>query len=178
MGKKNYLIEGVSGAGKTTVATELNRLGYQAIHGDRELRYRGDPITGDPIAPEDYEHNPVWMSEHQLWDLEKVNSFINNRSEEVTFLCGGSRNYSSFQDSLDGIFILEVDKDTMNRRIDERVAVDPTDFGSKPEERELISQLFDSKQDIPKDGIKIDANRPLKKVVEDILRYIQDSPNK
>jgi len=30
MGKRNYLIEGVSGAGKTAVCTELQRRGYQA----------------------------------------------------------------------------------------------------------------------------------------------------
>ena len=64
MGKRNYLIEGVSGAGKTAVATELQRRGYQAIHGDRELTYRGDPETGKPTA--------IWMSEHQFWDVEKV----------------------------------------------------------------------------------------------------------
>jgi len=52
MGRRNYLIEGVSGAGKTAVATELQRRGYQAIHGDRELVYRGDPETGLPMPPE------------------------------------------------------------------------------------------------------------------------------
>ena len=52
MGRRNYLIEGVSGAGKTAVATELQRRGYQVIHGDRELVYRGDPETGLPKAPE------------------------------------------------------------------------------------------------------------------------------
>ncbi len=52
MGIRNYLIEGVSGAGKTEVCTELQRRGYQAFHGDRELVYRGDPETGLPTAPE------------------------------------------------------------------------------------------------------------------------------
>jgi predicted ATPase len=52
MGRRNYLIEGVSGVGKTAVYTELQRRGYQAIHGDRELVYRGDPETGLPTAPE------------------------------------------------------------------------------------------------------------------------------
>jgi hypothetical protein len=48
MGKKNYLIEGVSGTGKTSVCTELLRRGYQAIHGDRELRYQGDLEKSTP----------------------------------------------------------------------------------------------------------------------------------
>jgi hypothetical protein len=43
MGIRNYLIEGVSGTGKTSVCDELQRRGYHAIHGDRELAYQGDP---------------------------------------------------------------------------------------------------------------------------------------
>ncbi len=46
MGIKNFLIEGVSCSGKTTVCNELQRRGYNAIHGDRELAYQGDPING------------------------------------------------------------------------------------------------------------------------------------
>ena len=37
MGRRNYLIEGLSGTGKTSVCDELQRRGYHAIHGDREL---------------------------------------------------------------------------------------------------------------------------------------------
>jgi adenylate kinase family enzyme len=81
MGVRNYLIEGVSGAGKTAVATELLRRGYQAIHGDRELAYRGDPETGLPIAPETGTPTAAWMSEHQIWDVEKVKACIADHDE-------------------------------------------------------------------------------------------------
>jgi predicted amidohydrolase YtcJ len=50
MGVKNYLIEGVSGTGKTSVCDELRRRGYHAIHGDRDLAYQGDPKTGEPTG--------------------------------------------------------------------------------------------------------------------------------
>jgi hypothetical protein len=161
MGKRNYLIEGVSGTGKTAVCTELQRRGYQAIHGDRELVYRGDLETGLPTA--------TWMSEHQIWDVGKVQAFVANQEEGATFFCGGSRNFVKFIDLFDGVFVLDVDLDTMNRRIDERVALDPTDFGGKPEERELAVRLHQTKEDIPKNGIIIDARRPLEHVVDDIL---------
>src|SRR5687768_10966333 len=49
VGKRNYLMEGVSGTGKTTVCNELQRRGYQAVRGDRELAYQGDPQTGEPV---------------------------------------------------------------------------------------------------------------------------------
>ena len=84
--------------------------------------------------------------------------------------CGGSRNSTKFIDLFDGVFVLEVDLDTMNRRIDERVALDPTDFGGKPEERELAVRLNQTKEDIPKNGIIIDATAPLARVVDKILR--------
>jgi thymidylate kinase len=70
----------------------------------------------------------------------------------------------------DGVFILEVDLDTCLRRIDERVALDPADWGAKPEERELITRLHQTKEDLPKSGIVIDATPPLARVVDEILR--------
>jgi broad-specificity NMP kinase len=48
MAVRTYLIEGVSGTGKTSVATELERRGCHVVHGDRELAYKGDPKTGEP----------------------------------------------------------------------------------------------------------------------------------
>jgi adenylate kinase family enzyme len=169
MGVKNYLIEGVSGAGKTAVCTELQRRGYQAIHGDRELVYRGDPETGLPMAPETDTPTATWISEHQTWDVDKVKTLVANQDDAATFFCGGSRNFAEFIDLFDGVFVLEVDLDTMNRRIDERVALDPTDFGGRPEERELAVRLHQTKEDIPRNGIILDATRPLEQVVDEIL---------
>ena len=109
------------------------------------------------------------MSEHQIWDVEKVKAYIASQDEAVTFFCGGSRNSSKFVDLLDGVFVLEVDLETMNRRIDERVAVDPTDFGATPEERDLIARLFATKEDVPRTAMSIDATAPLGRVVDEIL---------
>ena len=171
MGRRNYLIEGVSGAGKTAVAKELQRRGYQAIHGDRELAYRGDPETGLPMAaPQMGIPTAIWLSEHHVWDVEKVKTHVANQDVAVTFFCGGSRNFSKFVGLLDGVFVLDIDLDTMNRRIDERVALDPSDFGGKPEERELAVRLLQTKISIPKNGIVIDATASLANVVDEILR--------
>src|SRR3974390_2045275 len=128
MGRRNYLIDGVSGAGKTAVCTELQRRGYQAIHGDRELVYRGDPETGLPRAPEAGTPTATWMSEHQIWDVEKVQAFVAKQEEAVTFFCGGSRNFAKFIDLFDGVFVLEGDLDTMNRRIGGGGARGPSGF--------------------------------------------------
>lgn len=170
MGQRNYLIEGVSGAGKTAVATELQRRGYQAVHGDRELAYRGDPETGLPVTPDGDAPTALWLSEHWIWDVAKVKAIIADRDAAVTFFCGGSLNFSKFIDLLDGVFVLEVDLETMRRRIAQRVALDPTDFGGRPEELDLAVRLHGTREGIPKTGVIIDATAPLGRVVDEILR--------
>ncbi len=178
MGVRNYLIEGVSGAGKTAVAAELQRRGFQAIHGDRELAYRGDPQTGVPVASPSDPPTARWLSEHQVWDVEKVRAHLASRDEPLTFFCGGSRNFAKFVDLFDGVFVLVVDLDTMNRRIDERAARDPSDFGGTAEERALIAELFVTKADIPRKGIRIDATAPVERVVNDILSKCAEADRK
>lgn len=159
MGIRNYLIEGVSGTGKTTVCNELQRRGYHAIHGDRELAYQGDSETGTPTDTAKHENH--------IWHVDKVKALIANQDAAVTFFCGGSRNFSKFIDLFDGVFVLEVDIDTLNRRLDERRE---DEFGGKKTERELIARLHQTKEDIPKNGILIDATVPIKHVVDEIVR--------
>jgi dephospho-CoA kinase len=159
MGIRNYLIEGVSGTGKSSVCKELQRRGYHAINGDRELAYQGDPETGRPT--EGLTH------EHHIWHVDKVEALISNQDEAVTFFCGGSRNFPQLIDLFDGVFVLEVDLDTLNRRLGERPA---DEWGGKQPERELIARLHQTKEDIPKNGIIIDATAPIARVVDEIVR--------
>jgi hypothetical protein len=90
----------------------LQRRGYHAIHGDRELAYQGDPESSEPT--DGFAH------EHHIWHVDKVKALVANQDEAVTFFCGGSRNFAKFIDLFDGVFVLEVDLDTLNRRLDER----------------------------------------------------------
>lgn len=177
MGRRNYLIEGVSGTGKTSVAEELQRRGYHVIHGDRELKYRGDPTTGEPLTEPAHASawdKAVWQQEHLLWDVDKVTALTADHRHAITFFCGGSRNLPQFIDRFDGVFVLEVaDLDTLYRRIDERVARDPTDWGGRPEEKQLVARLHQTREDIPSGGTSIDATPPLARVVDEILRHVQ-----
>lgn len=167
MGVRNYLIEGVSGTGKTSVCIELQRRGYHAIHGDRELAYQGDPETGTRTDGVTHEHH--------IWYVDKVTALVANQDEPVTFFCGGSRNFSKFIDLFDGVFVLEIDLDTLNQRLDER----PEDeWGGKKTERELIRRLHQTKEDIPTNGINIDATAPIAHVVDEILCQSEAKPGR
>lgn len=160
VGIRNYLIEGVSGTGKTAVCKELRQRGYHAINGDTELAYQGDPDTGEPTAG-------VPSHGHHIWRVDRVRDLVASQNERFTFFCDGSRNFSKFVDLFDGVFLLEIDLDTLNRRLDQR----PEDeIGARQSERDLIMRLHRTKEDTPKSGIVIDATAPLDHVVDDILR--------
>ncbi len=159
MGMRNFLIEGVSGAGKTSVCKELQRRGYCAIDGDTELAYQGDPDTGEPTDGATHEHH--------IWHVDRVRALVADQHEPVAFFCGGSRNFAKFVDLFDGVFVLEVDLDTLNRRLDARTE---DEWGGKQTERELIARLHQTKEDIPKNGISIDATAPIARVVDEIVR--------
>ena len=158
MGRRNYLVEGVSGTGKTSVCDELQRRGHQAIHGDRELAYQGDPATGAEVATGSHEHH--------LWRVDSVRALAADQHEAATFFCGGSRNFSAFIDLFDVVFVLEVDLETLRRRLDQRPG---NEFGGRPSEREFIERLRASGVDTP-DGIVINATAPVASVVDDLLQ--------
>jgi hypothetical protein len=158
VGVRNYLVEGVSGTGKTSVCRELGRRGYQAVNGDRELAYQGDPETGEPTNGAGHQHH--------VWDVGRVRALVADHHEPVTFFCGGSRNFSAFVDLFDEVFVLDIDLETLHQRLDQR----PHDeWGSTPSERELIVRLHRTREDIPA-GVVVDATRPLTDVVDQILR--------
>lgn len=169
MAIRNYLIEGGSGTGKTTVAEELERRGYHVVHGDRALAFYGDPETGEPLdAPplESKAERIAWGYAHWIWPEAKVRPLAADRQHAITFFCGHSSNHHRFIDLFDAVFVLDVDFDTLTRRLAGR----PEDeFGGRPVERELVVRLHETKEDIPRDAILIDATAGVTEVVDAIL---------
>ena len=169
MGVRNYLIEGVSGAGKTTIAEELERRGHHVIHGDRNFAYYGDPQTGAPLAwpPGQSEAEKVaWGYPRWIWPVDRVRALIADRGHDATFFCGGARNADQFIDLFDRVFLLEVDPETLRRRLASR----PDDeFGGRPAERDLVLRVHASGEGLPKAGLRIDATAPVARVVDAIL---------
>jgi broad-specificity NMP kinase len=169
MGMKNILVEGVSGSGKTTVAEELERRGHHVIHGDRELGYFGDPETGVALDKPTFDteaKSVIWLNAHWIWSVEKVKTLIADHVHPVTFFCGNSRNFHHFILLFDKVFILTVDHNTLMQRLVRR----PEDeFGGRAVERELIARLHRTEEDLPKSGVRIDATRAVRAVVDELL---------
>ena len=163
MGIKNYLIDGVSCAGKTTVCDELQRRGYHAIHGDRELAYWGDPKTGEPVTDCAAEQR-TWM-----WNVEKVRALVVDQTHAATFFCGGSRNADRFIGLFDGVFVLEIDLDTLNQRL---AARPENEWGGTAREGESFARFqHATKEGLPTNAISIDATAPISSIVDTILDH-------
>jgi broad-specificity NMP kinase len=166
MGIKNYLIEGVSGTGKTSVASGLQSRGHHVVHGDRELAYQGDPRTGKPLDVADHAHDIAFGHRHHIWDVDRVRALVADHSRPITFFCGGSRNFDRFIDLVDAVFVLDVDAETLLKRLASR----PDDeFGASQAERDLVLHLHATGEDIPRNATFIDATAPLDAVIDDIL---------
>lgn len=158
MGVRNYLVEGVSGTGKSSVCHALRERGFEAVNGDRELAYQGDPVTGEPTDTASH-----W---HHLWSVPRLTALLEDHRHPVTFFCGGSRNTASFLPLFDGVVVLEVDVDTLTRRLAGR---GPDEFGAAADERDLVLRLHRTGEDTPSGGLRIDATAPLDEVVDAIL---------
>ena len=158
MAKPNYLIEGLSGSGKSSVYEELIRRGYKAISTDRVWAFHADPDTGLPGGPA---HHDNWM-----WDQQEAVSELESLEPELMFVCGSGRNRDRFLPYFTKVFNLCIDDDTMRRRLQERVN---NEFGKQPEEVELMLKLNRSGEK-PAGAIDVDATQPLNQVVDELLR--------
>jgi hypothetical protein len=158
MAKRNYLVEGLSGAGKSSVYEELIRRGHKAISTDRAWAYYADPNTGHPGGPI---HHDNWM-----WDRHKAVSELESPDPEVLFVCGSSRNRDHFLPYFTKVFNLGIDDDTMRRRLQARTA---DDWEVGPEAIELMLELNRS-DGKPAGAIDVDATQHLNQVVDALLR--------
>jgi gluconate kinase len=151
MARRNYLVEGPSGTGKSSVYEELIRRGYKAISTDRAWKARAD---------------------RSMWDEQRAVSELESPEPEVLFVCGSSRNRDRFLPYFTEIINLQIDDDTMRRRLQERTN---NDFGKQPEELELMLTLNRSGEK-PAGAIDVDATRPLDQVVDELLRLANCEP--
>lgn len=158
MAKRNYLVEGLSGAGKSSVYEELIRRGYKAISTDRAWKYHADPNNGLPGGPIHHDNS--------MWNQRKAVSELENPEPEVLFVCGSSGNRDLFLPHFTKIFNLRIDDDTMRRRLQERTN---NEFGKQLEEVERMLMLNRSDEK-PAGAIDVDATQPLHQVVDELLR--------
>jgi hypothetical protein len=102
--------------------------------------------------------------------VEKVRAFTADQDAAETFFCGGSRNFSDLMGVFGTVFVLTVDLETLNRRLDERNR-DSGEWRPARADRELIELLHRAGGGVPP-GTPVDATWPVGRVVDRILEVL------
>ena len=157
MANRNYLVEGLSGVGKSSVYEELIRRGYAAISTDRAWAYNA-ASTGTPGGPVGHD---TWV-----WDERVAVRELARTEPEVLFVCGSSRNSGRFLRYFTKVFNLRIDDDTMRRRLEARTE---DDWPRGREGVELMLELNRRGERLA-GAIDVDATQPLDQVVNELLR--------
>lgn len=158
----NYLIEGISGTGKTTVGIELEKLGYRVIDADEVFGYFADPVTRLPTNIE--------KQENWFWDDKKVKEEL-EKDIDPTFVSGGSMNMDDFNHYFTKTFILYVDDKTLTERLLTRTN---NEFGKDPEDlKKQIKVNYNGEGSIKyakeKGAVAVDTSNSLPEVVKMII---------
>jgi len=163
MGKRKILIWGVSGTGKSSVCQELRRRGYVAIDGMRELASKE---TNDWRETEGFGHETSYLGLRKRKEVGQQFRTTKPLSS-VRF-----EKFQQFLDFLMRIFILDVDAETLNERLDNRP---DDDWGSARASGNSSSVYTPQKKTYPVSGFVLDATQPLVSVVDAHLSHVRAS---
>jgi gluconate kinase len=161
-----YLITGIAGSGKTTVADALADLGYHA--------YSTDDLPGvtrfenDRGQPTDWPDGAIdWSIYAWNWQEAALQQLL--AGADTVFVAAITSNQASFYHLFEAIFVLIVDKATVRHRLLSRTS---HDFGKHPDELAgILSGHADAQRELlgaPR-AVAIDATRPLGVVVGEII---------
>jgi shikimate kinase len=169
------LITGISTSGKSTIAKELTKRGYEAYdteHNGISAWYNkqtGARAAGFNEMPERTEE---WLSQHEwLISTDWVAEMSEKAKNKPIFLCGGSANEPEIRAKCQTVIWLETNKETIRKRVS-----NPRDhdYGTKPHELALAIEANKRKEaEYSSYGaIMVDATQPIGKVVDEILTKV------
>jgi hypothetical protein len=162
-------ITGCSGAGKTTIAAALARLGLTSIDADDDpLLARSVDLAGN-VVEEPEEPDLAWLGRHSwAWNPARLDELIAAAAPAMLYVCGGAANELDLADRFTHVFLLEINEPTMLARIDAR---QDNDWGRIGDTREHLRRFLPGYQARLRasGAIPIDARQPLNEVVDAIL---------
>jgi len=147
----------MSGAGKSTVAKRLAELGYKAVDTD---------YGGFSKADE---------SGVQRWDGDRIRKLLSTEDAEVLFVVGSDEDQVLFYRDFDKIILLSAPREIVIERLASRT---DNPFGKSTDELAKVLVDLDRYEPLIRRGAdhEVDTNKPLERVIEEILSRYQQAP--
>lgn len=172
------LITGISTSGKSSIAKELTKRGYDAYdteHNGISAWFNNE--TGERVAEfgQVAGRTKEWMDRHE-WrmSMDWANQRAKEAGDKMVFLCGGGANEPQVRELCDKVIWLKTDEATIRSRVN-----NPRDhtYGTQPHELERILRGNRLKEAEYQDygAIMVDARQPFEKVVDEILEKVHQA---
>jgi broad-specificity NMP kinase len=167
-----YLITGVAGTGKSTLAKELRQRGYAAYDTEEGFSYYIDKSTGERCA---YPKQPTqeWYAGHErVFDEQVLMNLMKKHAHEPLFICSITANQAKFYPQFDKLFLLTAPDETITHRLGTRTN---NYFGRHPLDLQRVigrHQQFDDELRAL-GAVPIDSTRPIEAVADEILENIR-----
>lgn len=166
------LINGISTAGKSSIARELIDRGYEAYDIERNGISAWYNIESGERAAEFGkvpERTKEWMDQHEFrMSIDWLNDTAEKAKTNLIFLCGAAANDKEVYKRCDIVFWLKTDEHTIRNRLS--IPREHT-FGTKPHELERIlkGNIRKQKEYENAGAVIIDARRDLGAVIDEII---------
>ena len=149
-------ITGPTGSGKSTICSELQRMGYTAYDTDNDGFRKIEKLKGREI---------------KVLDIEVIKRLKDSHNNEVAYVCGTSPNDLDAVDYFDNIFLLKIDEADQKERIKNR-----TNSKYGKEDYQLANALRWRQVQIEKyqkaGAVVIDSTQPIETIINSMLGYI------
>lgn len=167
-----YLITGVAGTGKSTIAKELRRRGYAAYDTEEGFSYYVDKRTGERCA---YPAKPSqeWYDRHErVFDEKILMNLLKKHAGEPLFIASITANQAKYYDQFDKIFLLTAPDDVITHRLGTRTN---NYFGRHPLDLQRVIGRHEQFDDEMKavGAVTIDSTEPIEQVAEEILSHLK-----
>lgn len=169
---RNYLITGVAGTGKSTLAKELRRRGYAAYDTEEGFSYYVDKRTGERCAyPK--EPSPEWYENHErVFDEKVLMNLFKKHADEPLFIASITANQAKYYDHFDKIFLLSAPDEVITHRLGTRTN---NYFGRHPLDLARVigrHQQFDDELRAL-GATPIDSTQPIEQVAAEIISHLK-----
>lgn len=145
------LVTGMSGAGKSTVLTELRRRGHYAIDTDYD----------------------DWTLPHGTWDERRMDTLLATHSEVV--VSGTVENQIRFYDRFEHVVLISAPLDVLFERVKSRTT---NPYGSTHEQRAEIAHYLETVEPLLRQSatLRVDGQRPTSELADVIAELVTPAP--